>query len=47
MVVAPGNVARTGEHFRGLGIWVVTGHRYLGEYIGDANKEKGWLRDKI
>ena len=30
LVVSPGNVAWTEEHFRGLGIRVVTGHRYLG-----------------
>ena len=30
LVVAPGNVAQAEEHFRGLGIKVVTGHRYLG-----------------
>ena len=33
LVVAPGNLARAEEHFRGLGIRVVTGHRYLGGYI--------------
>ena len=33
LVVAPGNVARAEEHFRGLDIIVVTGHRYLGGYI--------------
>ena len=47
LVVDPENVARAEEHFRGLGIWVVTGHRYLGGYIGDPDVEKGWLRDKI
>ena len=33
--VAPGNVAQAGEFFLGMGIKVVTLHRYLGEYIGD------------
>ena len=47
LVVAPGNVAWAEEHFRGLGIWVVTGHRYLGGFIGDAYAEREWLRDKI
>ena len=46
-VVAPGNVARAQENFRGLGIRVVTGHRYLGGFIGDADAERGWLREKI
>ena len=36
LVVALGNVARSKEHFRGLGIRVVTGHRYLGGFIGYA-----------
>ena len=45
--MALGNDARAEEHFRGLGIWVVTGHRYLGGFIGDADAERGWLRDKI
>ena len=47
LVVAPGNVARAEEHFRGLGIRVVTGHRYLGGFLGDAAAEKEWLDKKI
>ena len=47
VVVAPGNVARAEEHFRGLGIKVVTGHRYLGGYIRDKEAEGGWLAEKI
>ena len=46
MVVAPGNVARAEEHFRGLGIRVVTGHHYLGGFIGDADAEKGLATGK-
>ena len=46
LVVAPGNVAGAEEHFRGLGIRVVMGHRYLGGYIGDGEAEKEWLREK-
>ena len=45
--MAPGNIARAEEHFCGLRIRVMTGHRYLGGYIGDAEAESGWLRDKI
>ena len=26
---------------------MVTGHRYLGGFIGDADAERGWLWDKI
>ena len=47
LVVAPGNVDRAEEHFRGLGIRVVTGHRYRGGYIGDGEAERSWLRKKI
>ena len=45
--MAPGNVARAEEHFWVLGIRVVTGHRYLGGFIGDADAERGWLQEKI
>ena len=47
LVVAPGNVARAEEHFRGLVIRVVTGHRDLGGLIGDADVEREWLREKV
>ena len=30
-----------------MGIQVVTGHRYLGGFIGDREAEKRWLDDKI
>ena len=40
LVVAPGNVTWAEEHFRGLGIRVVTGHQYLGGVIGDAAAER-------
>ena len=45
--MAPGNVARAEENFQGLGIRVVTGHRYLGGFLGDANAERGWIQEKI
>ena len=47
LVVAPGNVARAEYHFRGLGIKVVTGHRYLGGYIRDEETEGRYLAEKI
>ena len=47
LVVAPGNVAQSEEHFEGIGILVVTGHRYLGGYIGDIEAEGRWLEAKI
>ena len=45
--MAPGNVARAEEHFRGLGVRVVTGHRYMGGYIGDREAEGSLLDAKI
>ena len=45
--MALGNVVQPEEHFRGIGIRLVTGHRYLGGYIREAEAERGWLRDKI
>ena len=47
LVVAPGNVAKAEDFFRGLGIKVVTGHRYLGGHIGDREAEGRWLADNI
>ena len=47
LVVAPGNLSQAEEHFRGLGIRVVTGHRYLGGYIRDREVEGSWLEAKI
>ena len=47
LFVALGNVAWAEEHFRGHGIRVVMRHRYLGGFIGDADAERGWLREKI
>ena len=45
--MAPGNVSWEEEHFRGIGIRVVTGHRYLGGYIGDGEAERIWLKENI
>ena len=47
LVVALGNVARAKEHFREIGIWVVTGHRYLGVFLGDVSAERDWLGNKM
>ena len=45
--MAPGKNAQAEEHFRGLGIRAMTGHRYLGGFIGDVEAERDWLREKI
>ena len=47
LVVTPGNVARAKEHFCGLGIGVVTSHRYLEGFLGDMSAEKEWLGKKV
>ena len=40
LVVAPGNVARVEDFFWGMGIQVVTGHRYIGGFIVDGEAEE-------
>ena len=45
--MAPGNVARAEENFRGIGIRVVTGHRYLGGFLGNVLAEREWLGKKV
>ena len=45
--MAPGNVAPAEEHFRRLGMRVLTGHRYLGDSLGDAAAEREWLEKKV
>ena len=47
LVIIPGNVARAEEHFRGMGIRVVTGHCYLVGSIGDVSAETEWLGKKV
>ena len=47
LVVAPVNVARAEEHFRELGIRVVTGHRYLGGFLDDTAAEREWPKEKV
>ena len=47
LFVAPGNVAQAKEQFRGQGIQVVTGHQYLGGFLGDLAAEREWLEKKV
>ena len=47
LVITPGNVARAEEHFCGLGIRALTGHRYLGGFLGDVSAEKEWVGKKV
>ena len=45
--MAPGNVSGIEDHFWGIGIWVVKGHRYLGCDIRDREAERICLKEKI
>ena len=47
LFVAPRNLARAEEFFRGMGIKVVTGSRYLGGFIGEVEAEKSWMEGKV
>ena len=39
LVVVEQNVPRAKEYFRGMGIQVVTGSRYLGGFVGERETE--------
>ena len=47
LVVAPRNVARVEEYFRGMGMTVVTRIRYLGRFIGDWDAYTMWFDEKV
>ena len=47
LVVALRNVARSEEFFRGMGMKVVDGRRYLGGFISDRDAETTWLDKKV
>ena len=47
LVVAERNVPRSKEYFRGMGLQVVTGSRYLGGFIGERETEDQWVKDKL
>ena len=41
------NLAPEERFFRGKGLAIVTGSRYLGGYIGDVTPQKKWLGKKV
>ena len=43
----PRNVARAEEFFRGMGVKIVTGSRYLGVFVGDRAAEDSWMAEKV
>ena len=45
--VGSGKYPRAGAYFRGMGIKVVTGSRYLGGYIGERAAEAAWVQGKV
>ena len=47
LVVAERNVPRAKEYFRGMGIQVVAGSRYLGGYVGKRAAEVVWIQEKV
>ena len=47
LMVAESNVPRAKEYFRGIGIHVVTGSRYLGGFIGERETEDRWIQEKV
>ena len=46
-VVSEQNVPRAKEYFRGMGVQVVTGSRYLGGFIGERETEDQWIQAKV
>ena len=46
LVVSQRNVLRTKAYFKGMGVSVVIGSRYLGIFIGDPAAEKACIKDK-
>ena len=41
------NVAKAEDFFRGMGMKVVTGSRYLGRFIGNREAEYIWLAEMV
>ena len=47
LVVSEKNVPRANAYFRGMGVKVVTGIRYLGGYIGEREAEAKWVQGNL
>ena len=47
LAVAPRNVPRVEEFFRGMRVKIVTGRRYLGGFVKDVAAEDSWLAEKV
>ena len=46
-MVSVQNLPRAKEYFRGMGVQVVTGSRYLGGFIGERETEEQWIKTKV
>ena len=47
LVVSVQNLPRATEFFRGMGVQIVTGSRYLGGFVGEWETERQWFRTKV
>ena len=47
LVVAPSQLSLANDIFGPLGIQIVTGHRFLGGFIGDLDERRNFVIDKV
>ena len=47
MVVFPQNVPQAEAFLRGYGLKIVTGSRYLGDFVGTEAAQAQWLEEKV
>ena len=47
LVMTPGKVPQENAFFRGYGLKVVTGSRYLGIFVGTEAAQDQWLDEKV
>ena len=47
LLISKKNVPRDKELFYGMGLFLVTGSRYIAEFIGEVLSQHDWMEDKI
>ena len=47
LVVSEQNLPRATEYFRGMGMQIVMGSRYLGGFVGELGVEQRWVQTKV
>ena len=47
LVVSPRNVLQAEAFFRGYGLQIMTGSRYLGGFVGSKAVQDCWLGEKV